>query len=232
VSAKSSAPRLTPPNSGRGPVIFKSPRADENLCQAPEDGGVKCAASELEGAAEMAQRSIRVNAAQLSGELARLHMQAIDAVRDSVLATLRLARAVSEAAAGDAIALHPIANAAAMRHAALFFYQSALGVIGAAAMNGRAPNRPTGEPASEPDDAFLAHYAALTPQQKTVLALICEGHANKLIAYRLGICESTVKAHVSRILRVLRTPSRTRAIALMARRGASIDPLPAHSAMG
>ncbi len=42
------------------------------------------------------------------------------------------------------------------------------------------------------------------------------GLPNKLIAYELGLCETTVKAHVSEILRKLCVYNRARAIALLA----------------
>ncbi len=46
--------------------------------------------------------------------------------------------------------------------------------------------------------------------------LIAEGLPNKVIAYGLGLCETTVKAHVSGILRKLFVYNRARAIALSA----------------
>ncbi len=59
----------------------------------------------------------------------------------------------------------------------------------------------------------------LTPQQATVLHLLGEGLLNKQIAYELSISESTVKAHVSAILKKLEVSSRMQAV-LMAQRGA------------
>ena len=56
----------------------------------------------------------------------------------------------------------------------------------------------------------------LTGRQRRVLALVAEGLPNKLIAYELGLCETTVKAHVSEILRKLCVYNRARAIALLA----------------
>lgn len=59
----------------------------------------------------------------------------------------------------------------------------------------------------------------LTPQQTTVLRLLGEGLLNKQIAYELSISESTVKAHVSAILKKLEVSSRMQAV-LLAQRGA------------
>ena len=55
----------------------------------------------------------------------------------------------------------------------------------------------------------------LTSQQRRVLELIVDGHANKVIAYELGITESTVKTHVSAILRRFKVHSRTQIVLAM-----------------
>jgi DNA-binding NarL/FixJ family response regulator len=56
----------------------------------------------------------------------------------------------------------------------------------------------------------------LTQRQRRVLELMADGLPNKLIAYELGLCETTVKAHVSEILRKLCVYNRARAIVLLA----------------
>lgn len=53
---------------------------------------------------------------------------------------------------------------------------------------------------------------ALTSQQHNILRLIVAGKPNKIIAYELGIAETTVKAHVTVILRKLGVFSRTQAV--------------------
>lgn len=62
------------------------------------------------------------------------------------------------------------------------------------------------------DDDFRQGYAALTGQQRKVLEMLVLGKSNKVIAFELDIAESTVKAHVSAILRKLRVNSRTQAV--------------------
>ncbi len=52
---------------------------------------------------------------------------------------------------------------------------------------------------------------ALTRRELEVLAHLREGKPNKIIAHELRISESTVKVHVSRILRKLRATNRTEA---------------------
>lgn len=54
--------------------------------------------------------------------------------------------------------------------------------------------------------------AALTHGELRVLELLARGKSNKIIAYELGIKESTVKAHITAILRKLRVHSRTQAV--------------------
>jgi DNA-binding NarL/FixJ family response regulator len=61
----------------------------------------------------------------------------------------------------------------------------------------------------------------LTPQQVRVLLMVSEGLLNKQIAYELSVSEATVKAHVSAILQKLGVDSRTQAVILASRIGAS-----------
>ncbi|WP_116598449.1 LuxR C-terminal-related transcriptional regulator [Primorskyibacter marinus] len=58
----------------------------------------------------------------------------------------------------------------------------------------------------------LDRLATLTNQQARILGLICEGKLNKQIAYDLTIAETTVKAHVTAIMRKLGVHSRTQAV--------------------
>ena len=64
-----------------------------------------------------------------------------------------------------------------------------------------------------PEGAPIAErIAALTPQQHNILSLMAAGKPNKIIAYELGIAETTVKAHITLILRKLGVFSRTQAV--------------------
>lgn len=58
----------------------------------------------------------------------------------------------------------------------------------------------------------VERLASLTNQQARILQLICEGKLNKQIAYDLSIAETTVKAHVTAIMRKLGVQSRTQAV--------------------
>lgn len=66
------------------------------------------------------------------------------------------------------------------------------------------------------EPAHLAEQlnAVLSDQQKRVLMLLSEGHANKAIAWVLGIEEATAKAHVSSILKRFQLTNRTQAALL------------------
>lgn len=66
-------------------------------------------------------------------------------------------------------------------------------------------------PPSQSEDALM-RISQLTQQQAKILQLICEGQMNKQIAWELSIAETTVKAHVTAILRKLGVQSRTQAV--------------------
>lgn len=75
-------------------------------------------------------------------------------------------------------------------------------------------DRDTGAPASNPEQMqdLAGRLAQLTKQERTVLDYIVNGKSNKVVAIELNIAESTVKAHVSAILRKLKVSSRTQAV--------------------
>lgn len=62
-----------------------------------------------------------------------------------------------------------------------------------------------------PDPAFHATADALTTREEAVLACIGEGLSNQQISRRLGIAETTVKTHVSRVLAKMGVASRVQA---------------------
>jgi DNA-binding NarL/FixJ family response regulator len=81
--------------------------------------------------------------------------------------------------------------------------------------NGMDMNCPEARRAEEIHLAAAMH--SLTPQQRVVLRMLGEGLLNKQIAYELSISESTVKGHVSAILRKFEVPSRMQAVLLAQR---------------
>lgn len=65
---------------------------------------------------------------------------------------------------------------------------------------------------NSPNNDILSRIGTLTNQQARILQLICEGKLNKQIAFDLSIAETTVKAHVTAIMRKLGVQSRTQAV--------------------
>ena len=59
----------------------------------------------------------------------------------------------------------------------------------------------------------------LTPRQREVIRLLCQGLSNKLIARELALSENTVRRHVQDILEHLQVNSRTEAMFAAQRRG-------------
>ncbi len=64
---------------------------------------------------------------------------------------------------------------------------------------------------------MMRRFASLTPQQQRVLQMLRQGKLNKQIAHDLDVGETTVKAHVSEILRKLHVASRTQAVIEMSK---------------
>jgi len=61
--------------------------------------------------------------------------------------------------------------------------------------------------------------AQLTEREREILALIAQGHPNKVIARRLNIAEKTVKNHVSSLFQTLGVTDRTQAALWAQRQG-------------
>ena len=66
--------------------------------------------------------------------------------------------------------------------------------------------------ASQAHGNLVERLKTLTPKQLSVLRMLRQGLLNKQIAHELQIEETTVKAHVSEILRKLNVSSRTQAV--------------------
>jgi DNA-binding NarL/FixJ family response regulator len=79
-----------------------------------------------------------------------------------------------------------------------------------------------GVPASETAE-LVSRMSTLTPQQVRVLMMLGEGLLNKQIAFKLGVSEATIKAHVSAILQKLGVDSRTQAVIAISRIGGPGD---------
>jgi NarL family two-component system response regulator YdfI len=71
---------------------------------------------------------------------------------------------------------------------------------------------PSATPAPQPD-------SALTERELEVLQAAARGERNKEIAYKLGITERTVKAHLASIYQKFNVDSRAAAVAIAAQKG-------------
>jgi DNA-binding NarL/FixJ family response regulator len=69
--------------------------------------------------------------------------------------------------------------------------------------------------------SFADRYG-LTPGQMRVLALLAQGKTNRETANRLGICEGTVRIHVSAIFKALKVTNRSQAMLVVNRRKPSM----------
>jgi len=65
-------------------------------------------------------------------------------------------------------------------------------------------------------------FATLPPRQREIVDLIAEGVPNKVVAFRLGIAESTVEGHIKVIMAKLRVRNRTELAAKAVRRGRQV----------
>ena len=71
----------------------------------------------------------------------------------------------------------------------------------------------------EPDAIAVGALANLSRRQREILALVSEGMSNQSIGDRLELTLSTVKAHVTAILKILGVENRTQAVLLAKRAG-------------
>jgi DNA-binding NarL/FixJ family response regulator len=105
-----------------------------------------------------------------------------------------------------------------------FFPASALKQLGnghrqaglAAAEAGDPSTAACGEPREQADNGAEL-LRELTPRQRDVLLLLCEGKPNKIIAHALHMQEGTVKVHVRQIMKKLKATNRTQ-VAFLANR--------------
>ncbi len=71
---------------------------------------------------------------------------------------------------------------------------------------------PRAKPAAGRNLDLMECLGSLTKRQRMVLALLARGKSNKQIAYEIDVTNTTVKAHVTAILRKLKVTSRTQAV--------------------
>jgi DNA-binding NarL/FixJ family response regulator len=126
---------------------------------------------------------------------------------------LVISSAEGQAAADEARAFGAMAFLS--KHADLDQIESTITRI----LGGQVPASATRSSEAEPAgdiETIRREVAGLTPTQLKVLLAVLDGQLNKQIAFQLGITESTVKAHMTAIMRKLDVRNRTQA-ALVAR---------------
>ncbi len=177
----------------------------------------------LKAAIDEAAQSIQANNVQFAVEGRRLQARATESIYASALATIEFMDAV-RADGPTNLAQTQNAQSRRQREAlndeVIDFLAAARNMISAltAPLSGpivdcsKAGGCQTAP--CEPQNV-VERLKSLTERQRGVLELIADGLPNKIIAYKLGLCETTVKAHVSEILRKLCVHSRARAIVLL-----------------
>ncbi|MEM8579556.1 MAG: response regulator transcription factor [Pseudomonadota bacterium] len=98
------------------------------------------------------------------------------------------------------------------KHSSRATLEDALGTIKDGATYLPKGYSPSGTEKRDEVEEAVQRLSLLTAQQSRILQLICEGKLNKQIAYDLSIAETTVKAHVTAIMRKLCVQSRTQAV--------------------
>ena len=175
----------------------------------------------LKAAMDEAVQTIGSNRAALAGEWRGLQAHTVESVHASALAIIELMEALNRARVGAAQFPLGRPQRDAMDRQVAEFLAAARNMISVLT----APPSDPPVDCSKPDkcpvgpcnaQSVTERLRTLTQQQRRVLELIAEGLPNKVIAYELGLCETTVKAHVSGILRKLCVYNRARVIALLA----------------
>jgi len=181
----------------------------------------------LHAAIEEVAETVECQNVKLAAELEDLQARALRAIHDSALATIDLFEAMGAAETPGEIAGSQIELARRQRDmvndrlSAFFASARSMASLMADPINrhlrawsGAVAPADRGPP--EEGDSLLVRLDRLTARQKKVLELLAEGLPNKVIAHRLGISETTVKAHVGEILRKLKVYNRARAIVILA----------------
>lgn len=174
---------------------------------------------------EAAEAAERQNV-KLADELRDLQLRALRSMQESALAAIELFEALGAARTPGELASRQIELARRQRQKARQrleeFLLSArrMAAVMADPLQARpsapsATRAPTNGERPDGEGSMHARLDSLTARQKGVLALLAEGLPNKMIAFRLGISETTVKAHVGVILRKLGVYNRARAIVML-----------------
>lgn len=158
----------------------------------------------------------------MSGRSGRQSLEQLQTVSPSarviVLSGDDRARVVGEAMeAGAAGFIHKGASNEVLLHALRVVTQ---GGVYAPAPGGAESGLPMGENGLRD---VRECFPGLTVRQADVLQAVLQGRSNKQIARELNISETTVKTHVSAVLRAVNASSRTEAMCIASRKGVRVD---------
>jgi DNA-binding NarL/FixJ family response regulator len=188
-------------------------------------GRARLAYGLLKAAMDEAIETFESKGALFAAEWRGLQAHTVEAVHVSALATIEFMEALNRAQGASDVAAARFAYSRRRRDAIerqitefLAAARNMISVLTAPPSDSLVDcSKPGACPAGPcTPQSVVERLRALTGQQRRVLELIAEGLPNKVIAYELGLCETTVKAHVSAILRKLCVYNRARAIALLA----------------
>jgi DNA-binding CsgD family transcriptional regulator len=166
----------------------------------------------LKRAVEASAKSIENENRGARSKIAELQRRAIVSLEECAIATFRFTSALNDASSCD--------GSSFKQRASQFLdcaQQFVLALASCVAEPDGSVFRECGRSKPTTSDSFWERLALLSPKQRRVLDLLLTGRPNKLIAYELGVAESTVKAHVGAVIRKLQVRNRAQVIAVTAR---------------
>ncbi len=166
----------------------------------------------------------KIGRSAIKVELTKLQIEATQAMRAYVLATIDYVSALGDATDAPAAVTIKIGH---FRRQGLSvterlddFIESKRHIV--SILTERPKHRSLGAPVApvvrrrENSQSVSANLRKLTPRENQVVELLVKGLPNKQIGYELGISVTTVKAHIGKILQKLNISNRARVIALLA----------------
>ena len=209
------------------PAPVRGPAGSEAGLIGPSQGSARTrlAYGLLKASMDEAVQTIESNRARFAAAWRGTQANALQSVHAGALATIELMETLNRAIGPKDVAAAQFAHSRRQRdaidHQIIEFLAAARNMISVLT---EIPSDPpvdcseAGKCRAAPcrPQSIIERLKTLTERQKRVLELVADGLPNKLIAYELGLCETTVKAHVSEILRKLCVYNRARAIVLLA----------------
>ena len=198
----------------RNPNDFPAPHECEDALRP----SLPCALQFASMKSEASGKAIEKRRDRAPSEIADLKRRAMASLEECAIATFRLTNALNDASP-ERFDASGCDRASFKRQASQFLdcaQQFALALASCAEPDGSVFLESQGCAATT-SDSLWARLASLTPKQRHVLHLLLPGRPNKVIAFELGVAESTVKAHVGAVIRKLQVHNRAQVIAAAVR---------------